>query len=72
MTKNEQNQSDEEKREKIAQQLALIEAALYVAGRPLDLRTLAGVIGSRSKKRVRKLATRLVENYQNLYEKHLA
>ena len=65
MTKNEQSQSDGEKKEKIAQQLALMEAALYVAGRPLDLRTLAGIIGSRSKKRVRKLAKRLVENYSN-------
>jgi segregation and condensation protein B len=65
LTKNEQNQSDEEKQGKIAHQLALMEAALYVAGRPLDLRTLAGVIGSRSKRRVRKLAKRLVENYSN-------
>jgi segregation and condensation protein B len=65
LTKNEQNQSDEDKREKIAHQLALMEAALYVAGRPLDLRTLAGVIGSRSKKRVRKLAKKLLETYNN-------
>lgn len=65
MTKNEQTQSDAEKRQKIAHQLALMESALYVAGRPLDLKTLAGVVGSRSKKRVRKLATVLVENYKN-------
>lgn len=65
MTKNEQNQSDSEKRQKIAKQLLLMESALYVSGRPLDLRTLASVVGSRSKKRVRKLATTLVENYKN-------
>lgn len=65
MTKNEQNQSDSEKRQKIIKQLLLMEAALYVSGRPLDLRTLASVVGSRSKKRVRKLATALVENYKN-------
>ena len=65
MTKNEQTQSDAEKRQKIAHQLALMESALYVAGRPLDLKTLAGVVGSRSKKRVRKLATKLVEDYKN-------
>jgi len=65
LTKNEQTQSDAEKRQKIAHQLALMESALYVAGRPLDLKTLAGVVGSRSKKRVRKLATVLVENYKN-------
>jgi len=65
LTKNEQNQSDSEKRQKITKQLLLMEAALYVSGRPLDLRTLASVIGSRSKKRVRKLATALVEKYKN-------
>ena len=65
MTKNEQNQSDSEKRQKIIKQLQLMEAALYVSGRPLDLRTLASVVGSRSKKRIRKLATALVENYKN-------
>ena len=65
MTKNEQNQSESEKRQKITKQLFLMEAALYVSGRPLDLRTLASVVGSRSKKRVRKLATALVENYKN-------
>ena len=65
MTKNEQNQSDTEKRQKITKQLLLMEAALYVSGRPLDLRTLASVVGSRSKKRVRKLATTLVDNYKN-------
>lgn len=65
MTQNEQNQSDSEKRQKIIKQLQLMEAALYVSGRPLDLRTLASVVGSRSKKRIRKLATALVENYKN-------
>jgi segregation and condensation protein B len=65
LTKNEQNQSESEKRQKITKQLFLMEAALYVSGRPLDLRTLASVVGSRSKKRVRKLVTVLVENYKN-------
>ncbi|MCW4014974.1 MAG: SMC-Scp complex subunit ScpB [Candidatus Bathyarchaeota archaeon] len=65
MTENEQNQSEPQKNEKIAHQLALVEAGLYVAGRPLDLRTIAGVAGSRSKKKVRKLAKTLVENYKN-------
>jgi segregation and condensation protein B len=66
LTKNEQNQSEEEaKKEKIAHQLASMEAGLYVAGRPLDLRTLANVAGTRSKRRVRKLAKKLVEIYNN-------
>ena len=65
MTENEQNQSETPIKEKIAHQLVIIEAALYVAGRPLDLNTLAGVAGTRSKKKVRKLAKILAENYKN-------
>ena len=65
MTESEQNQSEAPKKEKIAHQLALLEAGLYVAGRPLDLKTLANVAGTRSKKKVRKLARTLVENYKN-------
>jgi len=45
--------------------LALLEAALYVAGRPLDLRTLASVLKTRSKNKVRRLAQTLVENYKS-------
>jgi segregation and condensation protein B len=65
LTKNEQNQSKEAKKEKNIHQLASMEAGLYVAGRPLDLRTLANVAGSRSKRKVRKLAKKLVETYNN-------
>jgi len=43
--------------------LALIEAALYVAGRPLDLKTLASVIKTRSPKVVQQLARTLKEEY---------
>ncbi len=45
--------------------LASLEAALYVAGRPLDLKTLASVIRTRSKNKTRKLARKLVEEYRN-------
>jgi len=45
--------------------LALVEAALYVAGRPLDLKTLASVLKTRSKKRVQRLAGTLMEEYKN-------
>jgi segregation and condensation protein B len=44
--------------------LALLEAALYVAGRPLDLRTLASVIKSRSKNKVQRLTRVLMESYR--------
>ena len=65
MTENEQNSSDVQKKEKRTRQLALLEAGLYVAGRPLDLNTLASVIGTRSKKKVRKLAKIIVDDYRN-------
>jgi segregation and condensation protein B len=47
------------------QDLALIEAALYVAGRPLDLKALASVLKTRSKKRVQRAAQRLTEIYKS-------
>ncbi len=65
MTENEQNQSEKPKQNKFKRQQGLLEAALYVAGRPLDLKTLARIVGTRSKKKVRKLARGLVENYAN-------
>jgi segregation and condensation protein B len=64
LTEDEQKSSDKVK-QKINRQLALMEAALYVAGRPLNLKTMAKVIGTRSKKKVRKLAKRLVDDYNN-------
>jgi len=63
LTENEQNLSDEQKQEKLKHKLALLEAGLYVAGRPLDLKTLANVVGTRSKKKVMKLARALVADY---------
>jgi segregation and condensation protein B len=41
----------------------LIEAALYVSGRPLELKTLGSVIGTRSRKRTRAIAKALAEEY---------
>jgi segregation and condensation protein B len=52
----------EEKEDK--RDLALLEAALYVAGRPLDLKTLASVLKTRSKKKVQRLAQQLTETYR--------
>jgi len=65
LTTNEQNQSEQQINAKLLHQLCLLEAGLYVAGRPLDLKTLANIAGTRSKKKVRKLAKKLVENYSN-------
>jgi segregation and condensation protein B len=44
--------------------LALMEAALYVAGRPLDLKTLASVLRTRSKRLVRYLVSILKQEYE--------
>jgi segregation and condensation protein B len=43
--------------------VALIEAALYVAGKPLELKTLAAVVGFRSEDKVKELARSLKAKY---------
>ena len=43
--------------------LALMEAALYVAGKPLDIKTLSSILGTRSKKKVKAIAEALIEIY---------
>ena len=50
--------------EKLKRDLALLEAALYVAGRPLDLRTLGSIIKTRSKRKVQRLVGILMEEYK--------
>ena len=65
MTENEQKKSEKINQEKFARQLNLLEAALYVSGRPLDIKTLASAVGTRSKKKIRKLAKTLLEKYKN-------
>jgi segregation and condensation protein B len=65
LTKNEQKRSEKINKEKFTHQLTLLEAALYVSGRPLDIKTLASAAGTRSKKKIRKLAKTLFEKYKN-------
>jgi segregation and condensation protein B len=45
--------------------VALMEAALFVAGRPLDVNELCQVIGSRSKKKAMKFADMLIQDYNS-------
>jgi segregation and condensation protein B len=47
--------------EKITNNLALLEAALYVAGRPLDLKELCSVLNTRSKKKTKKYVKLLIQ-----------
>jgi len=65
LTEKEQESSESLKEEKFTRDLAVLEAALYVAGRPLDLKTLGRLIGTRSKTKVKRLAKTLMEKYKN-------
>jgi segregation and condensation protein B len=49
--------------ERIQEDLVLLEAALYVAGRPLDINELCSVLKTRSKNKTRKLAKTLKNKY---------
>jgi len=53
------------KQEDTKRHLALLEAALYVAGRPLDLKTLGSILRTRSKRRVQNLGRALIKKYEN-------
>jgi segregation and condensation protein B len=61
-----EQQVPEAAREKNKQKhdLILLEAALYVAGRPLDLKTLCSVLHTRSAAKVKNLAKLLSEEYK--------
>ena len=49
--------------EKTRQDLPLIEAALYVAGRPLDLNELCSILKTRSKNRAKRTVNTLIQEY---------
>ena len=49
--------------EKMQYDLALVEAALYVAGRPLDLNELCSVLKTRSKSKAKNLTRALMKEY---------
>ena len=51
--------------EKAVDKIALIEAALYVTGRPVDLKTLGSILGMRSEEKIREAARQLKERYKN-------
>lgn len=51
--------------EKNVDKIALIEAALYVTGRPVDLKTLGSILGMRSEEKIRDTARQLKERYRN-------
>jgi segregation and condensation protein B len=50
--------------QKEKEQMALVEAALYVTGKPLDLKLLGTILRSKSESSIRDIARRLCERYQ--------
>jgi len=59
-------QTEEPATEKEKEQIALIEAALYVTGRPVDVKILGSIIRVRSEEKTRSLARMLAEQYRNV------
>ena len=57
--------SNGDKFENNEEALALLEAALYVAGRPLDLKTLGSIMKIRSKKQIQTFSHKLAQKYLN-------
>lgn len=62
-TSKPQNTEQTQESERKANCIVLLEAALFVAGRPLDLNEMCQVIGSRSKKKAQKYADNLMQQY---------
>jgi len=60
-----EQKSEQLKQGEFKRDLALLEAALYVAGRPLDLKTFGSLIETRSKGKVQRLAKVLMEEYRS-------
>ncbi len=54
---------EETHEDRVHHRLALLEAALYVAGKPLDINEVCAVLGSRSKKNATKLVHALATDY---------
>lgn len=65
MEGTERKSSELLREERLKRDLALLEAALYVAGRPLDLKTLGSIIKTRSKRKIQRLVSILMEEYKN-------
>jgi segregation and condensation protein B len=55
----------EESKDKAREDVLLAEAALYVAGHPLDMNELCSVLKTRSKTRTRKVVEKLIQEYEH-------
>src|SRR3989442_9243377 len=61
-----QSQTEPTGKTSTLQQQQLCEAALYVSGRPLDLKTIGSVIGARSEEKIRSTARAIAERYAKM------
>ncbi|MEM3797344.1 MAG: SMC-Scp complex subunit ScpB [Candidatus Bathyarchaeia archaeon] len=59
------NKLAQSNQEKTLNELALVEAALYVAGRPLTISELCSVLKTKSKNKVKMLVKTLIQEYAN-------
>jgi len=64
-TTRDESQSEAASPLELQQRKNLIEAALYVSGRPLELKTLCSISGVTAKKRVQALVRELAAEYRN-------
>lgn len=62
--KHEEEQSSPLSPHELQQQRNLIEAALYVSGRPLELKTMCSITGVTAKRRVQTLAREIASEYR--------
>jgi segregation and condensation protein B len=60
---NSQVDAKQDREEKIQRRLRLLEAALYVAGRPLTINELCSVLSTRSKNKTKKYTKALIREY---------
>ncbi len=60
-----QSQVEPQAKSQLAQ-VQLCEAALYVSGRPLDLKTLGSILGARSEDKIRSIARMVAERYSKM------
>lgn len=51
--------------QKIKHEKSLVEAALYVSGRPLDLNELCSILKTRSKEKAKRLVNTLINDYES-------
>lgn len=60
---SETSQGETRRDERTTTQISVIEAALYVAGKPLDIVVLGSILNLRSEEKIRRLAAALKEKY---------